>query len=247
MRNSKILEGRLLSCHFPTSEGFSAPTMVLKQQSLDLKKPCGLRPQVPFSDQWGPQTRGHAHVWLWTKSKHQLIPKVVWGTDGSAEGRFKTRFKLIPRKTVNVLLFLAYLSLYQHPAWFTYFISNISLQNFSLKQNIHCIFSHTTQVLHLLASNWDFLNFWRWQISRIQEQNSPQSAQTHTENVSNNFRGYTSLEGSLDLILKKFVSLFLTLLDLSHTLSLYVSLGLSAYLYMSVFLTPSVFTNSMHA
>ena len=48
MTNSKILEGRLLSCQFPTSEGFSAPTMVLKQQSLGLKKPYGLRPQVPL-------------------------------------------------------------------------------------------------------------------------------------------------------------------------------------------------------
>ena len=76
MRNSKILEGRRLGCQFPTSQGFSAPTMVLKQQSLDLKKPSGVRPQVPFSDQWGPQTRGHAHIWLWRKSKHQLIPKV---------------------------------------------------------------------------------------------------------------------------------------------------------------------------
>ena len=200
-----------------------------------------------LSDQWGPQTKGHAHVWLRTKSKHQLIPKLVWGTGGSAEGGFRTRFKLIPRKIVNVLLFLAYLSLYQQPAWFTYFISNNYQQNFSLKQNIHCIFSHTTQVLHLLASNWDFLNFWRWQISRIQEQNSPQNAQTHTENVSNNFRGYTSLKGFLDFILKKFVTLFLILLDLSLTPSLSMSVSVSAYLYMSVFLTPSVFTNSMHA
>ena len=166
MRNSKILEGRLLSCNSQPPKDSQLQPWSWSSTHWTWRNHMAWDHKCPLVT-----NRDHRPgVMLISGSEeNQSIsssPRWVSGTGNSAEGGFRTRFKLMHRKIVNVLV-LAYLSLYQHPAWFTYFISNNSLQNFSLKQNIHCIFSHTTQVLHLLASNWYFLNFWRWQISRI--------------------------------------------------------------------------------
>ena len=104
MRNSKILEGRLLSCNFQPPKDSQLQPWSWSNTHWTWRNHMAWDHKCPLV------TNGHHRpgiMFISGSEENQSIsssPRWVSGTGDSAEGGFRTRLKLMHRKIVNVLV-----------------------------------------------------------------------------------------------------------------------------------------------